>query len=671
MDYLTVKEAAGLKGCSERYIKRMAKEGKLQAEIQFDSEIKQERYMIPLSSFPENLQTKYYSRLKAETGTAPEPIAEPLKPSKNAVKKRLEEYTADERVIIAKWCRILKEWQEVRQKYKTKTTIDSDFVGKCRIEYGDDLQISVDILYRKYAAYKANDFDGLLDKRGGWNRGNSAINDEVWRMFTRLYLISSRPTVSRCYTDVKAWVQVHHPELYSSIPGERAFRRRIKNEIPDCVIAYTRLGQKACFDKYSEYIERDYTDLQANEIWIADNHTLDIVSLSSEGKPHRLSLTAFMDAKSGVIVGWNLCDHPCSQSTLLAIRAAALNGYGIPLGVYFDNGSEFLVHDIGGRGHRTKASWNAGDDPPTILSLMDITMVNAPVKNAKAKKIERFFNTFKEYISKAFSGYSGGTILERPEDLQRKIKNGEIPTDREITELLPTLINGGYNCREYGGKEKKYKSMTHIDVWNESINSAEVVFRDATDEDLTLLLARTTRYQKIKRNGVCIEQYGKKIWFKNDETAFNVGREVYVRFDPSELDEVRVYDKETDKYLWTYQRADYLNVPFHATSEEGPNLFQVAQQRMRHNQKAIVQRAKSYTDYEAIDILAARIQEARNNLSKMQLRRPDNIHQLTAAGLTEPQQSGITRSSFSDNQTSDELSRLKEVNDRLQKTKGA
>lgn len=68
--------------------------------------------------------------------------------------------------------------------------------------------------------------------------------------------------------------------------------------------------------------------------------------------------------------------------------------------------------------------------------------------------------------------------------------------------------------------------MTHIEVWNESINSDEVVFRDADDEDLTLLMARTSRYQKIKRNDVFVELYGKKVWFKNAETLFHINEEV-------------------------------------------------------------------------------------------------------------------------------------------------
>lgn len=109
------------------------------------------RYMIPVSALSEELKVKYYNQLKSEAGTAPE-IKESavLKPRKKA----FEKYTAEERAEIALWCKILREWQELRIKYKNKATVDADYVGKCRLEYGESIDISVDILYRKYAAFK-------------------------------------------------------------------------------------------------------------------------------------------------------------------------------------------------------------------------------------------------------------------------------------------------------------------------------------------------------------------------------------------------------------------------------------------------------------------------------------------------------------------------------------
>lgn len=298
-------------------------------------------------------------------------------------------------------------------------------------------------------------------------------------------------------------------------------------------------------------------------------------------------------------------------------------------------------------------------------------MTNALVKNAKAKNIERYFYTFKESISKAFSGYCGGTILERPEDSVKKVKNGEIPTDKEIADLLEILINGGYNCKEYGGKEKKYKGMTRLGVWNQSINSGEVVFRDASDEDLTLLMARTTRYQKIKRNGVCIELYGKKIWFKDDNTPFNIDREVYVRYDPADLHEVRVYDRETDKFLWTYKNADYLSVPYNAKGEEGRAKIATAMEHIAKNKKIIRRAVSAYTDSEAIDVLEARINEAYANMDKMQIQRPAVIQPVTAKEINNdyPERENIVEVDFTGLQ---ELRELRAMNDRHEKArKGA
>lgn len=663
MDYLTVKEVAELKGCSEQYIKKLCKVGKLQAEQHTHPQNKGMCYMIPVSALSEDLKTKYYNNLRKETGLAPElksvqtPFKEPLK----TVQKPFDEYTAEERETMALWCTILKDWQNTRIKYKNMTDVDENFVGKCKLEY-PDIDISVSILYRKYNAFVNNNYDGLLDHRGGWNKGQSSISEHVWKMFTKLYLSPSRPKVSRIYRDVVAWCMTYYPEEVATIPSERTFRRRVKSEIPECVLAFARKGNKACFDKYLEYVERDYASLCANDMWIADNHTLDIISLSEDGKPHRLSLTAYQDAKSGVIVGWNVCDHPNSNSTLLALRSAVKRGFGLPYGVYFDNGSEFLVKDIGQRGHRKKKDWNKEDYPPTILELLGIQMLNALVKRARSKNIERYFYTFKEWISKAFSGYCGGTILERPEELNQKIKNKEIPTDQEVISMLEVLIDGGYNARLYGGKENRFKGKTRIDVWNESINSDGVLFRDASDDDLKLLLARVSGYQKIKRNGVCVELYGKKYWFNDDETAFNIGREVYVRYDPSYFEEVRVYDRATDQYLWTYKRADYLHIDY---KTDDTNAIQTAEANRRRVQKAIKQKTNEYTSDTSIEILSARINEAEINLSNFQVQKPSNFEPVTAneINMQYPERENIVEVDLS------ELEELREMNNRLERAK--
>ncbi|MDE6021192.1 MAG: helix-turn-helix domain-containing protein, partial [Ruminococcus sp.] len=124
MEYLTVKEMADLKGCKPQHIRKLAKDGKLETVLREHPQNHKPCYMIPVSSLPDDLKSRYYSRLKKEAGTAPElKEAELLKPRKKVVKKPFEEYTYEERQEIALWCGIIREWQDLRAKYKKKTSV--------------------------------------------------------------------------------------------------------------------------------------------------------------------------------------------------------------------------------------------------------------------------------------------------------------------------------------------------------------------------------------------------------------------------------------------------------------------------------------------------------------------------------------------------------------------
>lgn len=46
-----------------------------------------------------------------------------------------------------------------------------------------EIDISTDILYRKYAAFKNGDIEGLIDKRGGWNKGHTDIPKHILDAF--------------------------------------------------------------------------------------------------------------------------------------------------------------------------------------------------------------------------------------------------------------------------------------------------------------------------------------------------------------------------------------------------------------------------------------------------------------------------------------------------------
>ena len=160
MDYLTINEVAELKECSIRYVNKLIQNNKLKAKTELNDK-NRPKYLIPVSALPEELKQKYYRQKQAELGLQPElkePLEQDSKPVRKPVqKKRLDEFTEAEREQIALWVEILKEWQAARSKFKRKTEADPLFCGKIKLEH-PDIDISPDILYRKYKAYIAERF---------------------------------------------------------------------------------------------------------------------------------------------------------------------------------------------------------------------------------------------------------------------------------------------------------------------------------------------------------------------------------------------------------------------------------------------------------------------------------------------------------------------------------
>jgi len=611
VDYLTVKEVAELKSCSKRYIQRLIKNGKMVSEQTNNIYNNQPCYIIPVTALPEDLQAKYYAKLKKEIAMPELKETPESKPEKKVRTSRTFEKLSDqERQQLNFWCELLQEWQSRRAKYKSKTEFDKNFIGECRLKY-DDIEISTRTLYRKWAAYTQNDYDGILGVRGGWNRGKSTIPEPVWNTFLWYWFDENRPSTSFCYRHTLDWTEEFYPEFLDNFPSEMAFRRRIEKDVSVSLKTLMRDGEKAFNDRCSPYIVRMYDELEANDCWIADNHTFDIQSVGNE-TIHRLYLTAFLDAKSGVLVGWNITENPDSQSTILALRHG-ISRFGIPKYIYVDNGREFLVRDFGGKGHRTRKKdfENPEIIPPTILQRLGIEMRNAIVRNAKAKPVERTFCTVKNQFSKMFTGFCGGTILERPECLKRRIKNGQLPRDYEVREVFDAWIDGDYNLQQYGGSESCFKGMTRLDVWNKTCRAV----RKANESDLNLMLMRTSRKQKIKRNGVCITVCGEQLWFmKQPQTIENLEKEVYVRYDPADLRTVRIYEARTDKYLFTWELADNLLVDYLTEKKEE---IADAESFIRTTNRFIREQAKgiSYelTNEQRISILDMTVRKARAN----------------------------------------------------------
>ena len=187
-----------------------------------------------------------------------------------------------------------------------------------------------------------------------------------------------------------------------------------------------------------------------------------------------------------------------------------------------------------------------------------------------------------------------------------------------------TTSDGEFNCQEYGGSEPQFKGKSRIDVWNSTITSV----RKASESDLNLMLMRSTRKQQIKRNGVQITFRGEQLWYMHPEqTIMNLKHEVYVRYDPADLRTVRIYDAETERFMFEWQLADALMVDYLDDIQEN---IADGQERIKMSAKFIHEQAKGITANlsaeQRITMIDMSIKKARRNKDeKFRIQMPSNI----------------------------------------------
>lgn len=539
---LTTREVADLYGKDERTIRRWAKSGKIEGEVILNA-FNSPEYLFSVEALAPTQQQKYFNQLKASlpkvslpAGTVPE--------RKSA--KLFDMYSAEEREEIVFWQRTVEEWQSYRNRYRgSKAEADEKFTALCA-KTDPERPFSVDTLYRRWQSIRQNDLDGLIDKRGKGQKGRSSIDDTLWEAFLSFYLDENQHPIKRCYEYTKTWARQDWPQLVPDMPSYTTFYRRIQKDVPEPLEVLGREGEKAFRDRCAPYIRRTYEGMASNEYWVADNHTFDIITMGENGQRHRLYLTAFFDARSGIFTGCHVTENPCSQATLIALRKGILK-HGIPENIYVDNGREFLTHDIGGLGHRKKKPKDGQErfEVPPVFERLGIKMTNAIVRNAKAKIIERRFEDVKNHLSRLFNTFTGGNVLEKPEKLKHILKNGEIPLDSTLVDTVETLMDWYFNQQPYGGEVAADRGKPRMQVFNENLHSKRV----ASAEDLNLMLMRSARPQKVTRRGVHLDIAGQRIDYWNDDLLMHfMGQQVYFRYDPDDLSEVRVYNLE-DRYI--------------------------------------------------------------------------------------------------------------------------
>ena len=612
--YLTVKEVAELKNCSARYIRMMIDEGKIKAE-QIRREVQGPgrggiQYRIPLTSLDEKLKLKHKRLQRKKEDTPRKDIIPP-----EEVKYDSEVLSKSERSEIDRWNQIISEWRKFRNSSSlSKEEADEEFIRLQKISYPGIL-LNRRTLYRKWKALNSTGEQSLLDRRGKHGNHNKKLTDYVWDIFEHFYLDETQKSVTLCVLltqlELEAQVKEKTIDELPEMPKEGAFLKKIK-DIPIPCVEYFRHGEKSYISKCEPYIKRMYDDLEPNDIWVADNHTFDVI-VSDGGKNLRLYLTAFMDVRTRKMMGWCVTPKPCSDATIYALRKG-VEKFGIPKMIYTDNGREFLFHDFGGNGFRKKKQSNPGDtcesaldangsNHPTILKNLGISFRTALPKNARAKGVERAFGTLANNFSKLFEAYTGGNVTKKPDRLKEVVKDSsKLKTVREFSGFADTWIAGWYNKQPHSGEGMYGRSP------DETYAEMLVEQRIATETQLNLMFMRWTKPMKVGKNGITLTFYDEKLqYFDHDLWINYFGKEVYVRYSPDDLEEVRVYDIN-ERFICTAKLKEGLS--FHASKDE-------IAERSRQNRRATkaVKEFKKAKDIKSRNELELLLDKAAQNLS--------------------------------------------------------
>jgi len=569
-------------GVDIRTVQRRAKSGSLTCEIQSNAKNRPE-YIFPLSTLPKHVQERYYARHSLTLSTPEKTALQKVKPS--PVQRPLDSYTDAERKEIGFWRDVVDQWMFYRsQPGKPLSELDAKFVRHMRVE-NPGQELSVATLYRKKKALEEGDLNSVIDRRGKARKGKTDMPEYIKKAFLYYYLVDGGEghaySITKCMEYTEKWVEKNAANALP-LPSYSSFYR-LAMDVPEAVRILMREGDRAYYNKASVYTRRDYESIASNDWWVGDTYTCDTLTLGPDGKTHRPYLTAWVDVRSGIFVGWYISfGGNSSQNSIYALRRGCL-AHGMPnYNAYVDNGREYLTFDFGGRGHRAKkvlANGEAPFEPKTILDYMGVEMKNAIVQNSRAKLVERSFRNVKEHIMRLFPTYTGGSPEEKPEALKKALQRGAIPTDAEFVQKVDLLISGYLNYEPYYGSVPADKGKRRIDVYNEHLEHVRHVEPDV----LNLMMLRTSKPKKVDREGVYLNIRGKKVWYNCPELhSLWQEKKVYLRYDPDDLSSVRVY-REDGSFILTAPRCD-LEAAYGATQEEIAR-----QQQLKNKYKRVVQ----------------------------------------------------------------------------------
>jgi transposase InsO family protein len=447
-------------------------------------------------------------------------------------------------------------------------------------------KVSIASIYRWVSAYaKKGGEVALADKRRA-DKGQSRFakkNVELGVIAAHCALDPSGPKSAKVtHEEVCRYADAHgiEPPCYESV---RIF---MKHRIPPALRTLAIEGKQKYAEIFSPYMERGYTDIGSNEIWVSDHAISDVLVQNDifgtrDLQPMRMHMTTLLDLRSRYIVGVSWSQNGSSRSIVTAFRHA-IEAHGMPEGFYCDNGKDYRKFAKEAQQYELDERALVASQLPQTRDLLDdgkgggvLARFGIPVTYCipyapQSKPIERYHRTFHERFDKSFFPYTGGKPELRPDrthaaaghhhnllmlrkkgivDSMQVARASALPLASGYIAAFMQWVSEWYHVTPQRGRGMNGRSPAEV---FHAERRKPIIPAPPPDQMAAFLLER----KRVKVDSCAVRLLGQRyVHTPGDDTAKNImhditTRHVYVAYDPCDTERVAVLNSDGYILCW-------------------------------------------------------------------------------------------------------------------------
>ena len=317
---------------------------------------------------------------------------------------------------------------------------------------------------------------------------------------------------------------------------------------------------------------RDSSTVSVMEIIHGDSHTFDFwvqYTDPSNGKISAIRPTtvAWIDTRSRVIMG-DVWAKTVNAQVIKQSMAKLMYQYGVPEYIIIDNGKDYTAKEMTGR-NRKKRSSRLELDSEAVCFYKSIGIKDdyrALPYQPWVKIIERAFSTVCQQFSKWMESYTGTltgskTAAKVEKNIDKMLKEGRLLTMEEAFQLWELWLKDTYHVKPHGGLKKMREKYTKPMELFENAEERVQIAPPPPELVQTLLL----KPGKARIYSTGINRFGQV--YMNYELSTYIGRTLPIRYDPSDMSCIHVYD-ESGRKICTAESQELLGYQGHINEQQ-------------------------------------------------------------------------------------------------------